>query len=100
MELFSFETLKFTQTGEIFVSDVIANMLANDEIFLNKEVDNFIDVGTLHDWENFNNKPTYFCDIDGTIVKTQFGSYHNYEMIMSFDNQQIFSAGGKKKGPS
>lgn len=77
----SFETLKATQTGEIFVSDVIANMLANDEIFLNKEVENFIDVGTLRDWEDFNNKPTYFCDIDGTIVKTQFGSYHNYEIL-------------------
>lgn len=77
----SFDNLTSTQTNEIFVSDIIDYMLSNEVVFIHQEVDNFVDVGTLDDWRNFNDKPTYFCDIDGTIVKTKFGFYHEYEVI-------------------
>lgn len=77
----AFDNLTSTQTNEIFVSDIIDYMLSNDEIFIHQEVESFIDVGTLDDWKKFNDKPTYFCDIDGTIVKTKFGFYHEYEVI-------------------
>ena len=44
-------------------------MILQNSIFFESEVENFIDVGTAEDWFDYNNKPTYFCDIDGTIIK-------------------------------
>jgi hypothetical protein len=77
----TFEKLKNNATSEIFVSNIIDYMISNGKVFTEKEVDNFIDVGTADDWFKFNNKPTYFCDIDGTIIKSK--DFHNepYEPI-------------------
>jgi len=61
-------------TNEIFVSNVIDYMIDSGSIFIENQVDNFIDIGTIKDWIEYNNRPTYFCDIDGTIVK----SLNNY----------------------
>jgi len=79
----TFEKLKNNATSEIFVSNIIDYMISNGKVFTEKEVENFIDVGTADDWFKFNNKPTYFCDIDGTIVKSK--DFHNepYEPIQS-----------------
>tara|TARA_R110000824_G_scaffold61272_3_gene163101 strand:- start:2986 stop:4041 length:1056 start_codon:yes stop_codon:yes gene_type:complete len=57
--------------GEIFVSDVIARALYNEEVFYTKYVEDYVDVGTANDWFEWNNKPVIFCDIDGTVVKSQ-----------------------------
>ena len=77
----TFEKLKGGATSEIFVSNIIDYMISNGRVFTEKEVKNFIDVGTADDWFKFNNKPTYFCDIDGTIIKSK--DFHNepYEPI-------------------
>jgi ribonucleotide monophosphatase NagD (HAD superfamily) len=56
-------------------------MISKDNIFFESEVENFIDVGTSEDWFDFNNKPTYFCDIDGTIVKSKWDYYDDVEPI-------------------
>jgi hypothetical protein len=56
---------------EVFVSHVIQDCLMNDVIFTEKEIFNYIDVGTAQDWFEFNDKPVIFCDIDGTIIKAQ-----------------------------
>jgi len=56
---------------EIFVSDVITHLLNNNEIFMRKAVRDYIDVGTAEDWFDYNNKNVIFCDIDGTILKSQ-----------------------------
>jgi len=77
----TFEKLKDNATSEIFVSNIIDYMISNGKIFNEKEVENFIDVGTADDWFKFNNKPTYFCDIDGTIVKTKDFHDDPYEPI-------------------
>ena len=77
----TFEKLKGNATSEIFVSNIIDYMISNGKIFNEKEVENFIDVGTADDWFKFNNKPTYFCDIDGTIVKTKDFHDDPYEPI-------------------
>lgn len=58
--------------GEIFVSHVIDHMISRDHVFIESEVKDFIDVGVIDDWFEYNNRPTYFCDIDGTIIKTKF----------------------------
>ena len=77
----TFEKLKGNATSEIFVSNIIDYMISNGAVFNEKEVENFIDVGTADDWFKFNNKPTYFCDIDGTIVKTKDFHDDPYEPI-------------------
>ena len=77
----TFEELKGNATSEIFVSNIIDYMISNGAVFNEKEVENFIDVGTADDWFKFNNKPTYFCDIDGTIVKTKDFHDDPYEPI-------------------
>ena len=66
----------------IFISNIVDFMISTGEIFFECEVNNFVDVGTLQDWLEFNDKPTYFCDIDGTIVKTGFEFYENWKPII------------------
>lgn len=39
---------------EIFVSHVIQDMLMHDQIFIENEVNNYYDVGTLEDWKKYN----------------------------------------------
>ena len=56
---------------EIFVSDVIGRCINNLNIFTEKIVSNYIDVGTAQDWFDYNDKPVIFCDIDGTIIQAQ-----------------------------
>jgi len=72
-----------TQDTEIFVSNIIDYLIQNGKMFFESEVENFVDVGVLQDWFDYNNKPTYFCDIDGTVIETGFASYDKYEPIQS-----------------
>lgn len=72
----AFEKVHTAKTSEISISNVIDYMISNGESFLQSEVSDFIDVGTADDWFEYNNKPTYFCDIDGTIIKS---NDHNAE---------------------
>jgi len=84
------------KTDEIFVSHIIQDMLMNGETFITNNVRSYVDVGTQADWEEFNNKPVIFCDIDGTLIKAQsrFGKYNydtdpivlegNYNRIMEY----------------
>jgi hydroxymethylpyrimidine pyrophosphatase-like HAD family hydrolase len=69
---------------EVFVSHVIQDCLMEKHIFIEKPVTKYIDVGTSQDWFEFNDKPTIFCDIDGTIIKAQ-GRYGDN----SYDNEPI-----------
>lgn len=72
---------KLSITSEIFVSNIIDYMISQNKIFFENEVENFIDVGTAEDWFDFNNKPTYFCDIDGTIIKSKWDYYEEIEPL-------------------
>jgi hypothetical protein len=65
---FSFEQIK-DSVNEPFVSHVIQYALSQGNIFTNKKVKDYIDVGTIDEWNQFNNRPVIFCDIDGTIIK-------------------------------
>lgn len=67
---------------EIFVSDIIDVMInQHHEVFTGAEVSNFVDVGTAEEWFKYNDKPTYFCDIDGTIVKSKMLYNNEYEPL-------------------
>jgi hypothetical protein len=50
-----YEYVSKTANSEIFISSVIDSMLAKNTMFVRKTVQNFIDVGTLKDWEDYNN---------------------------------------------
>lgn len=56
---------------EVFVSDVIGRAIHKKQIFTNKVVWDYVDVGTSSDWFEYNDKPVVFCDIDGTIIVNQ-----------------------------
>lgn len=56
---------------EVFVSDVIGRCINDSQIFTEKVVKDYVDVGTAQDWFEHNDKPVIFCDIDGTLVKAQ-----------------------------
>ena len=73
IELFYNTYYHLNKTGmqEIFVSHVIQACLQQGEIFLNRSVSNYIDVGTAEDWHEHNDLSVVFCDIDGTLVEAQ-----------------------------
>lgn len=83
----SFENLNIT--SEIFVSHVIQNCIQNKEVFVEKQIQNYIDVGTAQDWFEYNDKPVIFCDIDGTIIKAQGHGDCNEEPILLQNNVKI-----------
>lgn len=56
---------------EVFVSDVIGRCISDMQIFTNKYITDYVDVGTAQDWFEYNDRPVIFCDIDGTIIKAQ-----------------------------
>lgn len=66
----TFEILSDECDTEMYVSNVIDYLILNGTVFEEQYVTNFVDIGTSPEWFNYNNKPTYFCDIDGTIIKT------------------------------
>lgn len=79
----TFQSLWLNHSGETFVSNVIDKMIADGKVFTESTIENFIDVGTAQDWFEYNDKPTYFCDIDGTIVKSKDDYYATIEPIES-----------------
>lgn len=71
----SFEKIQIN--SEFFVSHVIQNCIQEGEVFAEKQISNYVDVGTSEDWFEYNDRPVLFCDIDGTIVKAQaHGDWH------------------------
>ena len=111
MNLFksTFEQLKTKNIKELFVSHIIQDCLNNNHVFIEKPVTNYVDVGTSEDWFEYNDKPVIFCDIDGTIVKSQAkGTYDqqplalkgNVEVILNHQkngSQIIFTTARPKK---
>lgn len=76
----AFNIIKENKSDEIYISSIIDYLLSKDTVFTIQSVNSYIDLGTLEDWEAYNNKPTIFCDIDGTLVVNQslYGS-NNYK---------------------
>lgn len=67
----AFDHLNTSGVTEIFVSHVIQHCLNQGEIFLNRSVCDYVDVGTAEDWHEHNDLSVMFCDIDGTLVEAQ-----------------------------
>lgn len=67
--------------SEVFVSHVIDSMINNDVFFKQTHVTDYIDVGTSREWFQFNDRPTFLCDIDGVIIKSKFSYNEEVEPI-------------------
>jgi hypothetical protein len=59
------------QGGELFLSNIIDYLIMSGEVFAERRVSNYVNVGTADAWYEYNDRPTIFCDIDGTIVLNQ-----------------------------
>ncbi len=57
--------------GEPFVSNCIDYLISRGAVFEIQRSSEWVDVGTAKDWTDYNDRPTIFCDIDGTIVENQ-----------------------------
>lgn len=64
----TFDKIDFP-SKEIYLSTIVSNLIENNQIFLKKEVRNYTDLNDLEQFDKYNNKPQYFCDIDGVICK-------------------------------
>ena len=80
--IINYKKLVGSRDTEIFVSNIIDYMISAGSVFVEQNTSNFVDVGTAEDWFMFNDKPTYFCDIDGTIIKTVDDYFDVCEPIM------------------
>jgi hypothetical protein len=60
---------RLPKIGERYISNIIFEMLLDNKLFDGIEVDNYIDWGTIEDWDRFKRTfATLFVDIDGTLV--------------------------------
>lgn len=66
----AFNSLR-NRKGELFISNIIDYLIMKDEVFIERNVTNYINVGTSQEWFEYNNKPTIFCDIDGVVIENQ-----------------------------
>jgi len=63
---------------EIFVSHIIKQMLSNN-VFTVNNVGNYTDLGTYKEFVEYNKqRPTIFCDIDGTVFYNQSKLFSNH----------------------
>lgn len=77
----SFDHLSNNVSGELFVSHVISHMMSR-VVFAAENVNNLVDLGTQEEWDEWNDKPTIFCDIDGTLVVSKDRlSYHEKTVV-------------------
>jgi hypothetical protein len=65
--------------NEVYLSNVIFEMILNDKPFKSTPVENYKDWGTLEDWDRFKRSyATLFLDIDGTLVKNSSSHFPPY----------------------
>jgi hypothetical protein len=63
--------LKNSERPGLYISHLIYDMLLAGEVFEGLEVTDFIDWGTVNEWNRYRREyGTVFCDIDGTLVKS------------------------------
>ena len=67
------------QNCERYISNVIFQAILNGKLFKGIQVTNYIDWGTIEDWDRFKRSyATLFVDIDGTLVKNSSSHFPPY----------------------
>ncbi len=70
---------KIKHYEDLYVSHVIYKMILEGENFKTKETCNFVDWGTIKDWNSFkSNYKCIFIDLDGTLVKNSAQHFPPY----------------------
>lgn len=70
---------KIESENEVYLSNVIFEMILSDKKFTSTLVDQYKDWGTLEDWDRFKRSyATLFLDIDGTLVKNSSAHFPPY----------------------
>jgi hypothetical protein len=65
--------------GERYISNIIFQAILQGKLFEGKEVENYVDWGTVEDWDRFKRSyATLFVDIDGTLVKNSSSHFPPY----------------------
>ena len=64
-------------------------MINDNKIFTFTKVKNYTDVGTFEEWNDYNQKPVIFCDIDRTIIKAQKRDQYNKPKPLKNNIQKI-----------
>jgi hypothetical protein len=67
----AYDNIKHSRLDEIYISSVIDHLISKDQVFPVSRVSQYVDLGTKQDWQRFNDKPTIFCDIDGSLIRNQ-----------------------------
>lgn len=58
------------ESDDLYLSHIIFKMILDGKQFKTQTVDNYLDWGTLKDWDHYKSQyATFFMDIDGTLVK-------------------------------
>lgn len=71
--------IESTAQGEVYLSNVIYQMILSDKKFLSSLVSVYKDWGTLEDWDRYKRSyATLFLDIDGTLVKNSSAHFPPY----------------------
>jgi len=64
------QSVRSIEVGEIYISHIIQQMILDNAKFSTLMVSDYIDLGTLEDWNNYIGLfKTLFIDIDGVLVK-------------------------------
>lgn len=69
LEFLKYSKKLLSKSNNVYISHVIYEMILNKHIFRSKEVDEYIDWGTVREFRNWQRKHiTLFCDLDGCLV--------------------------------
>jgi len=85
---------KLKDIPDLYVSHIIYQMILDGKLFLGQVVDNFIDWGTVDDWNSYKNKfCTIFLDLDGVVVENsgEFTSPYWGETNAIVDNVNVLN---------
>jgi hypothetical protein len=64
---------------ELYISNIVYQMLLDENKIVAKKVQNYIDWGTIEDWNRYKKTfATLFVDIDGTLVKNSSAHFPPY----------------------
>lgn len=70
---------KVKSDGEVYLSNVIFQMILDDKKFTGTAVNHYKDWGTLEDWDRFKRSyATLFLDLDGTLIKNSSAHFPPY----------------------
>lgn len=68
-----------SKNNDRYISDVIYKQILDGEKFEGKKVEQYLDWGTVEDWDRFKRKyASLFVDIDGTLVKNSSSHFPPY----------------------